>query len=98
MQGSVRAFVHGREKRAKNPTKLWRRKREFATKPPLPRRPRVQYAGAIYHVFDRGDRREPIFLTDADRDCFLDTLAESCDRTGWRGHSYVLMHNHYHLL
>ena len=29
---------------------------------------------------------------------FLDTLAECCERTGFRIHSYVLMTNHYHLL
>jgi len=25
----------------------------------------VEYPGAIYHVMNRGDRREPIFLDDA---------------------------------
>jgi len=28
---------------------------------------RVKYPGAIYHVLSRGDRREAIFRTDADR-------------------------------
>jgi hypothetical protein len=28
---------------------------------------RVEYAGAIYHVMSRGDRREDIFVDDVDR-------------------------------
>jgi len=46
----------------------------------------------------RGDRREDIFLTDADRELFLTTLGEVCGKTGWMIHAYVLMPNHYHLL
>lgn len=34
----------------------------------MPRKLRVEYEGAIYHVMNRGDRREPIFLTDQDRE------------------------------
>jgi REP element-mobilizing transposase RayT len=30
--------------------------------------------------------------------CFLETLGESCEKTGWRVHAYVLMGNHHHLL
>ncbi len=30
----------------------------------MPRKLRVQYPGAIYHVMSRGDRREDIFLDD----------------------------------
>jgi len=64
----------------------------------MPRTVRIEYAGAVYHVMCRGDRREAIFLGDADRELFLATLAEMCARTGILIHSYVLMTNHYHLL
>ncbi len=47
---------------------------------------------------DRGNRRDPIFLDDRDRRVFLKTLGETCERTGWIIHSYVLMPNHYHWL
>ena len=40
----------------------------------VPRKPRVQYPGAIYHIMSRGDRREDIFLDDVDRQDFLKTL------------------------
>ena len=39
----------------------------------MPRKPRVQYPGAIYHVVSRGDRREAIFVNDVDRHDFLRT-------------------------
>ena len=64
----------------------------------MARKARVEFEGAVYHVLDRGDRREPIFKDDADRRRFLETLAEVCQRTGWRVHAYVLMSNHYHFL
>ena len=64
----------------------------------MPRKPRVQYPGALYHIMSRGDRREDIFLDDVDRQDFLKTLAEACQKTGWQVHAYCLMRNHYHLV
>ena len=62
------------------------------------RKLRVQYPGAIYHVMNRGDRREPIFHDDLDRHRFLATLAEACGKTGWQVHAWCLMENHFHLV
>jgi putative transposase len=64
----------------------------------MPRSVRVEYAGAVYHVMCRGDRREPIFTSDEDRRLMLSTVEETCERTGIWVHSYVLMPNHYHML
>jgi putative transposase len=64
----------------------------------MPRKLRVQYPGAIYHVMNRGDRREPIFLDEADHVRFLETLGEACAKTGWQVHAYCLMLNHFHLV
>lgn len=64
----------------------------------MARKLRVEYPGAIYHVMNRGDRREPIFLDDQDRRRFLETLGESCGKTGWQVHAYVLLPNHFHLV
>ena len=52
----------------------------------------------MYHVMAWGDRREAIVRDDQDHVTFLRTLAEACERTGFRVHAYVLMTNHYHLL
>ncbi len=64
----------------------------------MPRKLRVEYPGAIYHVMNRGDRREPIFKDDADRKRFLETLGEACAKTGWQVHALCLMPNHFHLV
>jgi len=59
---------------------------------------RVEYAGAIYHLMSRGDRREQIYYDDVDRQDFLKTLAETCQKTGFEVHAYCLMKNHFHLV
>ena len=52
----------------------------------------------MYHVMNRGDRREDIFQDDEDRKRFLSTLGEACRKTGWQVHGYCLMRNHFHLV
>jgi REP element-mobilizing transposase RayT len=64
----------------------------------VPRKLRIEYPGAIYHVINRGDRREDIFRDDEDRLCFLSTLGEACQKTRWQVHAYCLMSNHFHLV
>ena len=51
----------------------------------------LEYAGAIYHLMNRGDRREPIFKDDLDRERFLETLGEACLKTGWQVQVYCLI-------
>src|SRR6185436_14682949 len=64
----------------------------------MARKLRVEYAGAIYHVINRGDRGEAIFLKDQDRQLFMETLGEACAKTGWRVLAWCLMSNHFHLV
>ena len=52
----------------------------------------------MYHVMSRGDRREKVFLDDVDRQDFVKTLAEACQKINWQVHAYCLMPNHYHLV
>ena len=54
----------------------------------MPRKLRLEFPGAMYHVMSRGDQREDIFLCDVDRYDFLKTLAEACRRTGWQVHAF----------
>lgn len=63
----------------------------------MPRQQRIEYPGAVYHVMARGDRRESIVQNDEDRQMWWRTLAEACEKTGWRVHAWVLMSNHFHL-
>ncbi len=58
----------------------------------------MEYAGAIYHLMNRGDRREDIFRDDQDRKLFLVALEQACQKTHWQVHAYCLMRNHFHLV
>jgi REP element-mobilizing transposase RayT len=59
---------------------------------------RLEFAGALYHVTARGDRREDIYEDDEDRRMYLAILSQVVDRFNWLLHAYCLMSNHYHLL
>jgi putative transposase len=64
----------------------------------MPRAPRSFVAGGIYHVFNRGNRKEPIFITDGDRMLFVELLRKVTSRYRWALHGYCLLRNHYHLI
>jgi putative transposase len=59
---------------------------------------RIEFPGGLYHVTSRGDRREAIFLDDADRQYWLDLLGQVCTRHNWLCHAYCLMDNHFHIV
>ncbi len=59
---------------------------------------RIEYEGAFYHVMNRGNRKEDIFLDDEDRDKFCKILGKVEARYKIIIYSFVLMTNHYHLL
>ncbi|MCE1182630.1 MAG: transposase [Rhodocyclales bacterium] len=59
---------------------------------------RIELSGGLYHVTSRGDRREAIYFSDADRDTWLELLGQVCARFNWVCHAYCQMTNHYHLV
>lgn len=64
----------------------------------MARKPRVHFAGALYHVICRGNQGQFIFRDDQDRERYLDLLRESPRRFGYKLYAYVLMGNHVHHL
>ena len=64
----------------------------------MPRKPRVEVSGSIYHVFARGNDRKALFTDTADRRTYLALLSRTTRRCGWLLLSYCLMPNHVHLL
>jgi REP element-mobilizing transposase RayT len=60
----------------------------------MPRKLRIEYPGAMYHVMSCGNRRQDIFLDDIDRHDFLKTLAEACQKTGWQEKDWGQPLNH----
>ncbi len=63
----------------------------------MPRRPRIQYEGAIYHVLNRGNYRDAIFSISDSGKLFEDVMFAACERFGWSVHAYVLLSNHFHI-
>ena len=63
----------------------------------MPRKLRIEYPGAIYHVLNRGNYRAWVFDTPGARDALERCLLQACERNGWILHAYVVMGNHYHL-
>ena len=63
----------------------------------MPRPPRLEFAGAVYHVTTRGNERKALFRDDRDREDFLSSISRYRDRFGFRLLAFCLMTNHVHL-
>ncbi len=63
----------------------------------MARKVRLEEAGGMYHVINRGNYRRWIFEEEGARDAFEATLWEACERAKWVLHGYCVMGNHYHL-
>lgn len=59
---------------------------------------RVSLPGYPHHVIQRGNNRQAIFRSDADRGKMRSLLQENAVQFGIDVHAYVLMDNHLHLL
>lgn len=64
----------------------------------MPRKPRIEYNGAFYHVIVRGNQKQRVFKDAADFQKYLLTLTVYKNRTGCLIYAYVLMNNHVHVL
>ena len=58
---------------------------------------RLEYAGACYHVINRGNFQRNLFSGEGAAAAFERVLFEACERFGWKLHAYVIMRNHFHL-
>jgi putative transposase len=64
----------------------------------MPRRSRIDVAGALHHVMARGIERGAVFQNDTDRDHFLERLKEILNDTKTICYAWALIPNHFHLL
>jgi REP element-mobilizing transposase RayT len=64
----------------------------------MARLPRLVLPGYPYHVTQRGNRRQQVFLGDADYVLYRDLLAEAARRGGAQIWAYCLMPNHVHVI
>lgn len=63
----------------------------------MPRKPRIWFPNAMYHITTRGVRKMTIFYDQADYFKYLQILEETRDQLPFILHSYCLMTNHVHL-
>ena len=64
----------------------------------MPRKSRIDAAGALHHITARGIERGMIFRDDADREGFIERLSVILAETRTRCLAWSLMGNHFHLL
>lgn len=64
----------------------------------MPRQPRLEYPGALYHVTSRTNRGEPLFGRPEVVGAFLDELGTACGKTGWRVQAFCVLPDHVHLV
>jgi REP element-mobilizing transposase RayT len=64
----------------------------------VPRKPRIDAAGAIQHVVARGNAGSIVVMDDDDRRTLINGLERTADRYRWRVHAYCLMDTHVHLV
>lgn len=64
----------------------------------MPRKNRIIYEGAIYHIYQRGNNKEYIFEDDKIKMFILKYLKIYNQKFDYEILAYVIMNNHYHLL
>ena len=64
----------------------------------MPRPPRIQVAGGLYHLTARANVGRVAFQDDGERTEFLTVLERVVRRCGWSCRAYCLLSTHYHLL
>jgi REP element-mobilizing transposase RayT len=80
------------------PQAVFRRRRAAPTVACVPRKPRIEFPGAIYHVSAQANRSEALFFGVDDFRIFHYLLCYTSDRHEWQVHSWCYMTTHYHLL
>lgn len=62
----------------------------------MARKPRLQFPGAIYHVYSRGNYRKALFTDPGSGEAFESALFQAAECSNWLLHAYAIMPNHYH--
>lgn len=63
----------------------------------MARKLRLEFAGACYHITNRGNYRRDLFAAAGAADSFYRCLDQACRRFGWLVHAFMIMRNHFHL-
>ena len=64
----------------------------------MSRSARIDKKGYYYHLFARGQRKNPLYFSNDDMGAFLNILNQVLELTDMDIHAYAVIRNHYHLL
>ena len=64
----------------------------------MPRKPRIEISGGLYHVITRGNNRRKVFRSHDDYVKLIDFLTQQKSKLPFHLYAYCLMPNHVHLL
>lgn len=64
----------------------------------MPRSLRIEREDGVYHVINRGNYRQDLFVNDGAHLSFEDCLFEACEKSGWILEGFCVMTNHFHLV
>lgn len=64
----------------------------------MPRKARIDAAGALHHIICRGIEGQRVFRDDKDRDNFVKRLGKILEDSSTPCYAWALIPNHFHLL
>lgn len=64
----------------------------------MPRSLRLERQGGIYHVINRGNYRQDLFVDEGSHQSFQTCLFEACEKCQWELEGFCVMTNHFHLV
>ena len=64
----------------------------------MPRKQRIHYDGALYHVMARGNNGDNILKNDEDKRNYIELIQRYKERYGFKLYAYCIMDNHIHML
>jgi len=64
----------------------------------MPRPPRLEFDGGLYHLITRGNRRERVFVDDDDRQRFMDRMRTVTMKSDVELYAFAFMTNHMHFV
>ena len=59
---------------------------------------RIERANGVYHVINRGNYRQDLFINEGAHGSFEKCLFEACEKCGWVLEAHCVMTNHFHLV
>jgi REP element-mobilizing transposase RayT len=64
----------------------------------MPRSLRIEKENGVYHIINRGNYRQDVFINEGAHGSFEQCLFETCEKCGWILEGFCVMTNHFHLV